>query len=219
VHTTATEARGAALDAAAARLDAELEQAAVDAHFALILRACSRGGRIALQGFCDDVERAPGAIGEAPALALLASFEGDDDDDGGGAAERALRAAAWTMVAQRIAAAWPRTFYAVLEIARTAMPLDGLAFERMQNLGALTASANHSGEADVRDGQRVQFTRESLEHVIGAATGERPARRDMLLVLAPWSSSFMRGIAACGEQLRELERLHPEVVPDPAWGV
>ncbi len=122
------------------------------------------------------------------------------------------------MAAQRIAAAWPRTFYAVLEIARTAMPLDERSFERMQNLGALTACANTSGEADIRDGQRVQFTRESLEHVIGAATGDRPARRDMLLVLAPWSSNFMRGIAVCGEQLRALERQHPEVVPDAAWG-
>jgi hypothetical protein len=212
VHATATEARGLALDGAAARLDAELEAAAVDAHFGLILRACSRGGRAALQGFCDDVERAPGAIGEPPALALLAALADGD------AAERALRAAAWAMAAQRVAAAWPRTFYAVLEVARTAMPLSGIAFEHMQNLGALTACANNTDEADTRDGQRTQFARESLEHVIGAATGERPARRDMLHVLAPWSSCFMRGIGVCGEQLRELERRHPEVVPDPAWG-
>jgi hypothetical protein len=180
VHATATAARGAALDAAAARLDAELGQAAVDAHFALILRACARGGRVALERFCDDVERSPGAIGEAPALSLLAALGADD---GGGAAERALRAAAWTMAAQRVAAAWPRTFYAVLEIARTAMALDGVSFEHMQNLGALTACANNTAEADVRDGQRVQFTRESLArhrrrhgHPSGAARHAARAR-------------------------------------------
>jgi len=47
-------------------------------------------------------------------------------------------------------------------------------------------------------------------------TGERPARRDMLLVIPPWTACFGRGIRACDEHLRELERRHPNIVPEQA---
>jgi hypothetical protein len=113
------------------------------------------------------------------------------------------------MLAQRAASAWPRTFYEVLEIGRRALPLDVASFEYMQALGHLTACANTTTELDTRDGQRMQFSRESLEHVIAAATNLRPARRDMLMVIPPWTTCFVRGIKVCDERLRELEGEHP----------
>jgi hypothetical protein len=200
-------ARAGAMSAAASALDAELERAPVDEYFTLILRACARGGRVALDAFCRAVEDPSKDLDEAPALALVAVLAERD------AADRAIRAAAWAMAAQRIAETWPDTFYEVLEIARVAMPLSDHAFERMQMLGALTACASTTDEADTRDGQRSQFSRESLEHVIAAATGGRPARRDLLLVIPPWTGCFIRGIRACDEHLRELAALHPDLVP------
>ena len=207
MESSALSSRVAALSAAGAALDAELALADVDEYFTLILRACARGGRDALDAFCRSIEHPETAIDEAPAVALLAALPRDD------AADRAVRAAAWAMVAHRVAETWPRTFYAVLEIARVAMPVSDYEFERMQILGSLTAGALRTGEADERDGMRVQFIRESLEHVIAAATGERPARRDMLLVIPPWTTCFIRGVRACDRHLRELEALHPELVP------
>ena len=199
------------MSASAAALDAALAQAPVDDYFTLILRACAYGGRSALEGFCALVENRSKALDEAPAVALLAAL---DDRD---AADRAVRAVAWAMAAQRIAETWPDTFYAVLEIARAAMPLPDLAsFEHLQTLGSLTAGAVTTPQPDTRDGLLVQFSRESLEHVILAATGERPARRDMLLVIPPWTACFGRGIHACDEHLRELERRHPDIVPEQA---
>jgi hypothetical protein len=207
VDSSAFPTRGAALSAAAAALDAELALADVDEYFTLILRACARGGGDALEAFCARVEHPATAIDEAPALALLAALARGDGADG------AVRAVAWAMVAQRIAETWPATFYAVLEVARVAMPVGDFEFERMQMLGSLTAGALRPGEDDEREGLRQQFSRESLEHVIAAATGQRPARRDMLLVIPPWTSCFIRGIRACDRHLRELETLHPELVP------
>lgn len=129
------------------------------------------------------------------------------------AADRAVRAVTWAMVAQRAGETWAGSFYAVLEVARAAMPVSDFVFERMQILGSLTAGALMTSEADEREGLRVQFSRESLEHVIAAATGRRPARRDMLLVIPPWTACFIRGIGACDEHLRELEQRHPGLVP------
>jgi len=97
------------------------------------------------------------------------------------------------------------TFYDALDVARAAMPLDVAAFADVRTLGHLTACANTTAEPDVRDGQRMQFTRESLEHVTGAATHVRPARRDLLQVIAPWRGCFGRAIKACDARLRELE--------------
>jgi hypothetical protein len=200
-------ARAGALSAAAAALDAELDQAPVDQYFTLILRACARGGSVALNAFCNTVTDPSKDLHEAPALALVAALED------GAAADRATRAVAWTMAAQRAAETWPATFYDVLEVARVAMPLNDFEFERMQILGSLTCGALRTAEADERDGMRAQFSRESLEHVVAAATGRRPARRDMLLVIPPWTACFIRGIRACDEHLRELELLHPGLVP------
>jgi hypothetical protein len=200
-------ARAGALSTAAAALDAELDQAPVDQYFRLILRACAHGGRVALNAFCNSVADPSKDLDEAPAVALVAALEDDV------AADRAMRAGAWAMTAQRSAETWPATFYEVLEVARVAMPLNDFEFERMQILGSLTSGALRTDEADERDGMRSQFSRESLEHVVAAATGQRPARRDMLLVIPPWTACFIRGIRACDEHLGELEVLHPGLVP------
>jgi hypothetical protein len=205
VTAHAQNARAGALSRAAAALDAELAEAQVDEYFTLILRACARGGQHALSSFCSAVEDPSKDLDEAPALALVAEL-GDD-----AAADGAIRAVAWAMVAQRVAESWPRTFYDVLEVARVALPLTNFDFERMQILASLTAAAMRPGGADEREGVRAQFSRESLEHVIAAATGRRPGRRDMLLVIPPWTACFIRGIRACDEYLRELETLHPGV--------
>ena len=197
--------RVGALADAARTLDGELGQAPVDEYFTLILRACAHGGQFALSSFCAAVEDPARELDEAPAVALVGALVDPT------AADAALRAAAWVMAAQRIAETWPRSYYEVLEIARLAMPLTSFAFERMQILSSLSAAAMRPGEADEREGMRAQFSRESLEHVIGAATGQRPARRDMLLVIPPWTACFIRGIHACDEHLRELEALHPGV--------
>lgn len=55
MHATTSHAHSASMSAAADTLDAELEWAAGDDHFALILRACIRGGRATLDSFCDHV--------------------------------------------------------------------------------------------------------------------------------------------------------------------
>jgi hypothetical protein len=191
------------MSAAAGALDAELAKAAVDGRYVDIMRACARGGGATLESFCRAVEKPGSALDEAPAMALVAALVDPD------AADRALRAVTWTMLAQRAASAWPRTFYEVLEIGRRALPLDVAAFEYMQSLGYLTACANTTTELDTRDGQRMQFSRESLEHVIAAATNLRPARRDMLMVIPPWTTCFVSGIKVCDERLRELEAEHP----------
>ncbi len=200
-------ARTAAVAAAGAALDAELVQAAVDDRYIDILRACSRGGCAVLQDFCSVVEEPAKGLDDAPAVALLAALAEAD------AADRAVRAVTWTMLAQRAASAWPHSFYEVLAVARTAMPLDASAYESAQNLGFLTACASTTTELDTRDGQRMQFSRESLEHVIAAATRLRPARRDMLMVIPPWTGCFVRGIKVCDERLRELERERPASRP------
>ncbi|MDX6679573.1 MAG: hypothetical protein QOE31_3625 [Solirubrobacteraceae bacterium] len=200
-------ARAGAISGAAAALDAVLGAAAVDEYFTLILRACARGGRLALSCFCDAVEDPSKELDEAPARALVAALADRE------AADRALRAVAWAMAAQRFAETWPLGFYEVLVVARAAMPLTDFEFERMQILGSLTSNALRTTEPDERDGMRAQFCRESLEHVIAAATGRRPARRDMLLVIPPWTACFIRGIHACDEHLRELEALHPGAQP------
>jgi hypothetical protein len=192
------EARSAALSAAATALDAELERSAAPADLTRMLRACARGGHAALEGYVAAVDAPATAIGEAPAIALVAALA----DAGGDAADRALRAAAWTMAAQRLASAWPSDVHAVFKAARAAMPLDGPSFEHMVTLGMLTACANTTDDPELRDGQRMQFSRESLEHVIGAATYRRPARRDLLHAIAPWTTHFKRGIAVCDGHLR-----------------
>ena len=202
--------RARALSAAASALDAELEQAPVDEYFTLVLRACARGGFVALRSFCAIVADPAKELDEAPALALVAAL--GDDATAGAAADGALRDAAWTMAAQRFAETWPLAFYEVLVVAREAMPVGDFVFERMQILGALTSNALRTDERDECDGMRSQFSRESLEHVIAGGTGRRPARRDMLLVIPPWTACFVRGIHACDEHLRELEAQHPGLV-------
>jgi hypothetical protein len=199
VDAATSRTRDAAIRAAAAALDADLVRAAVDDRCIDILRACSRGGCSTLQTFCGVVERAKD-LDEAPAVALLAALADSD------VADRAVRAVTWTMLAQRAASAWPYAFHEVLAVARIAMPLDVASYESVQALAFLTACANTTTELDTRDGQRMQFSRESLEHVIQAATRQRPARRDMLAVIPPWTACFLRGIKVCDEQLRELEQ-------------
>ena len=207
-------ASAGAISTAARALDAELDRAPVDEYFTLILRACARGGLVALRCFCSRVRDPANRLVEAPVRALVDALDGDRaGDDHAAAADGALRAAAWTMAAQRVAETWPRTFYEVLEIARLAMPLAQFSFERMQILASLSAGALRPGDADEREGMRAQFSRESLEHVIAGATGRRPTRRDMLIAIPPWTECFIRGIHACDEHLRELEVRHPALVP------
>ena len=184
------------MSAATAALEAELERAEVDDDFALTLRACSRGGSAALAAFCDLVESK--RLDELPVLALAEAMADPE------AAERGVRAIARAMAAQRIASAWPMTFYEVLEVVRVALPMTSPQYEHMQTLGALTACANTTDEPDTRDGQRMQFSRESLEHVIEAATIKRPLRKDMLHAIAPWTSCFQRGIKVCDAELRSV---------------
>lgn len=193
-------ARDAVVAAAGAALEAELVRAAVGERHVDVLRACCRGGCAALQAFRGAVEHRGDALDEAPAVALLAAL---DDPD---AANRVVRAATWTMFAQRAASAWPYTFYDALDAAREAVPLTRSAFDDVRALGDLTACANLTSEPDIRDGQRMQFSRESLEHVIGAATFRRPARRDLLHVIPPWTASFVAGIKVCDEHLHTLDR-------------
>ena len=134
------------MSTAAATLDAELQRAAGDDHFALILRGCVRGGRATLDSFCDHVGDPAEKVDEAPAVDIL------------------------------------------------------------------RAMTDPHAEPDTRDGQRMRFSRESLEYVIGAATGTRPARRDLLLVISPWTTCFMRGFRVFGTRLQELEGLHPDAL-------
>ncbi len=185
------------MSAASTALEAELERAAIDDGFALTLRACARGGSAALAAFCDVVESQ--GLDELPVLALVEAMADE------AAAERGVRAIARAMAAQRIASAWPMTFYEVLEVVRVALPMTAPQYEHMQTLGALTACASTTDEPDTRDGQRMQFSRESLEHVIEAATIKRPLRKDMLHAIAPWTACFQRGIKVCDNQLRERE--------------
>ena len=53
MHATTSNARSASMAAAAATLYAELQRAAGDDHFALILHGCVRGGRATPDSFCD----------------------------------------------------------------------------------------------------------------------------------------------------------------------
>jgi len=48
---------------------------------------------------------------------------------------------------------------------------------------------------------------------LSAATGQRPARSDMLHVPAPCTACLDRAIGACDEHLRALEAQHPELAP------
>lgn len=187
------------MSAAAAALEDELRRAPVDEHLILMLRACAVGGRAVLDAYCAAIGRSEEASDETAAFALVDALRDPD------AAARGVRAAAWTMTAQRAASTWPWTFHDALEVARAAMPLGGAAFASMQSLAALTACANTTAEPDTRDGRRMQFSRESLEHVIGETTFTRPGRRDLLHAIPPWTSSFIRGIEVCDEHLRELE--------------
>lgn len=195
------------MSVAEAQLAAELASAPVDEHFRLVLLACARGGRHALQMLCETVDKPSNEIGEAPVLALLEAI----CDEAGAA--RAVRSATWVMAAQRIAETWPQTCVDVLALAREAMALDLMAYERMHQLTWLVASAVTTPDGGDREGMQFQFTRESLENVIGDATGKRPARRDMLHVIAHWKSSFVAGIAACDLYLHELEQESPAARP------
>jgi hypothetical protein len=86
------------------------------------------------------------------------------------------------------------------------MPLHQAAWDDVRQLAALTANALLTEDASEREGMHFQFHRESLEHVIAAATGLRPARRDMLQVISYWTAAFLTGIRACDEYLQALER-------------
>ena len=92
----------------------------------------------------------------------------------------------------------------MLGVARAALPMTDGELDRMRNLVWLTRTAVATEDAADREGLRFQFHRESLEDVIGAATGRAPARRDMLMVISHWSACFAGGIRACDARLREL---------------
>lgn len=189
------ELRRAALASAADDLDAELAKAAVDELFVLVLRACAHAGHGALVALCDAIETPSLDLREVPAVALVDAL-GDT-----AAAERAVRAAAWVMAAQRIAATWPQTWFDVLGVAREAMLLDVAQFERVRELITLAMVALDTEDPGDREGMRFQFSRQSLEDVITAATGRRPTRRDMIDVIPHWTGCVIAGFAACNEHL------------------
>jgi hypothetical protein len=192
-------ARGAAIADAADALDAALARSAIDEDFALVLRACARGGQRALEAVCDRIADPRLEIRDEPALALFRAVGGED------AAARAVQAAVWTMVAQRVGETWPMAWFDVLLVAREAMPMQTEPWEEVRRLAVLTVTAIRTADAADREGLHFQFHRESLETVIEAATGRRPARKDMLDVISHWSAAFRAGIAACDAHLRELE--------------
>jgi hypothetical protein len=189
-------ARGAALAAAADAVAVELAGAPVDEQFVLVLQACARGGHEALEALCDAIADPASDLGEAPAVALVEAVAS------AAGAERAVRAAAWVMIAQRVAETWPGTWFDVLEVAREALPLAVDGYERVRNLTLLTVTAVATEDPNDRDGMHFQFHRESLEDVIAAATGRRPVRRDMLHVIPWWTRCFREGVATCDEHLR-----------------
>jgi hypothetical protein len=186
------------MTAASDAVHAELAAAAVDEQFVLVLQACARGGQRALEALCDAIDNpASEGAGEAPALALVEAVA----DEAGAA--RAVRAAAWAMIAQRTAETWPATWFDVLEVAREALPISAGDYERVRALVLLTVTALATEDANDRDGMHFQFHRESLEDVIAAATGRRPVRRDMLQVIPWWMRAFRAGVATCDEHLRD----------------
>lgn len=199
--------RATALAAAANALDAELVGAPVDEQFILVLRACASGGHHALRTLCDRIADPVQELDEAPALALLDAVVDEQP------ALAATRAATWMMVAQRVAETWPGTWFDVLTVAREALPLPPFNWEQVRQLAGLTAGALMTEDPGDREGMHFQFSRESLENVIDAATGRRPERRDMLFVIPHWTASFAAGIAACDAHLGGRERPSPEARP------
>lgn len=117
------------------------------------------------------------------------------------------------MTVQRVAETWPQTCGDVISLARDAMPLDQRSHERVLRFAGLIADALSTADVGDREGMQFQFSRESLEDVIGAATGRSPERRDMLHVIPTWRSCFIAGIAACDGRLRELEQASPATRP------
>ncbi|HEY1539367.1 MAG TPA: hypothetical protein VGF63_08220 [Solirubrobacteraceae bacterium] len=201
------EARLAAISAGADEIVAELKRAPLDEHFTLVLLACARGGQAALERLCDAIEKPSSEPDEIPVLALLEAVRHPEP------AARAVRSAVWVMAAQRIAETWPDTCFEVLALAREAMPLDTMGYERMHQLTSLVATAIFTADGGEREGLQFQFSRESLENVIGDATGRRPARRDMLHVIPHWKASFIAGIAVCDRYLREVGQASPAQQP------
>jgi hypothetical protein len=191
------DARRAALSTAAGELEGELLRAPVDEPFARTLVAYSQGGGHALSRLCDSIESSR-EEGELPALALVEAVCYDDG------AARGLRAVTWVMAAQRIGETWASHWAEVLAAAREAMPLSAMAYERIQQLAMLSHDAALTADAGEREGMHLQFSRESLETVIGAATGRQPERRDMLHTVSPWQSCVVAGIGFCEARLREL---------------
>ncbi len=194
--TDRREARHAALSGAADALDAELARAPVDDRFILVLQACAHAGHGALLSLCDKIDKPSQEPREVPALALADAVSGEP------AAARALRAATWVIAAQRIAVAWPDTWFDVLGVAQEAIALDASELERVRELITLMLVAQATEDAGDRDGMRFQFSRQSLEDVIAAATGRRPVRRDMIHVIPHWTGCVIAGFAACDEHLR-----------------
>jgi hypothetical protein len=188
-----------AIAAAAQAVDDELAQADVDEQFALVLRACAVGGCHSLQTLCDVVAGPSRPVDELPVLALL---EAVGDEAG---ARRAVRAAVWVMLTQRITETWPGSWYDTLLVARAALPLPTIEWERMRPLALHTANALRTEDASEREGLHLQFHREALEIIIEAATYKRPVRQQMLHVLSYWTTCFAAGIRACDEHLHALD--------------
>lgn len=192
------------MSAAANELEREILRSPVDEHFARMLVAYSQGGGHALLRLCNAIESAiSGEPDELPALALVEALCHDEP------AARGLRAVTWVMAAQRIGESFAGDWSEVLAVAREAMPLDAMAYERIEQLSMLSHDARLTPDAGDREGMHFQFSRESLETVIGAATGRQPMRRQMLHVIAPWQSSLVAGIRVSEERLRELGSADP----------
>lgn len=187
-------------------LEQELLGGPIDEPFARMLVVYADGGRHALMRLCDAIETST-EPGEVPALALVEAVCHDD------AASRAMRKVTWVMAAQRIGETWPASWAEVLAVARAAMPLDAMNYERVEQLAMLSHDARLTADAGDREGMHFQFCRESLETIIGATTGRQPARRDMLHVISPWQSCLVAGIRHCEARLRELDL---QVPPDAA---
>ncbi len=198
------DARRAALSAAADELEREILKSPVDEHFARMLVAYSQGGGHALLRLCNAIESASsGEPNELPALALVEALGHDEP------AARGLRAVTWVMAAQRIGETFASNWFEVLAAAREAMPMEAMAYERIEQLSMLSHDARLTADAGDREGMQFQFSRESLETVIGAATGRQPTRQQMLHVIAPWQSSLVAGIRVSEQRIAELGPADP----------
>jgi hypothetical protein len=123
-----------------------------------------------------------------------------------------VRAATWVVTGRVVAINWPDREDGALEVARSAMPLDDEQFASVRELAAIAAD-ELATKGDASTGKFARFSRKSLQYIVGATTGDTPAKADMLAVMSPWAECFTHGMNAFDERLAELEDVNPDCVP------